>query len=185
MTKRWIAATGAFVVAALSLGAVPAFTADTGTITVTITAQAPAAACIELATPPGASVSFGTRPFSRSNQTSTARGDVTPRFRNCGTTDANIAISGTDATGASAAWTLDPGFDYTCAASAARNTYLIAYFLDSDPVRFLGKSPTSLLAGADPGVDHDLVLDWFMPCEGSDGAGQTFSASILLTATVA
>jgi hypothetical protein len=171
--------------AVLTAGALPAFTADSGTIAVSITAQAPAASCLELATPPGASVSFGTRPFSRPNQTSTARGDVTPRFRNCGTTNADVTISGTDAAGASTVWALDPGFDYTCAASAARNTYLIAYFLDSNPVRFLGKSPASLLAAAAPGVDHDLILDWFMPCEGSDGAGQTFSASIVLMAAVA
>ena len=114
MKKRLLGAVAALAGVALTVSAVPAFTADSGTVTVTIAAQAPAVPCIEFATPPGVNVNFGVLPFSRPglNGASFARGDIVPVWRNCGAESEQVHIHGTDATGASVTWSLssEPSF---------------------------------------------------------------------------
>ena len=170
--------------AALLASAAPAFTADSGTVAVTVTAGAPVSPCIEFATPPGTAVSFGTLAFSRPNAPSSSRGNVTPTYRNCSTAAERVVINGTDATSAGAVWALETS-QPTCNATSPRNQYLIRYFHDQDPLQALAKTATTLAQSAAPGADHTLTLELIMPCEGSDGAGETFSASILLTAATA
>ena len=62
MRKRWLGLIAAVAVAALAASAAPAFTADTGTVAVTVTAQAAATPCITVAP---TTLDFGTLPFSK------------------------------------------------------------------------------------------------------------------------
>lgn len=97
MSKRLLAVIAALAVLGLAAGAVPTFTADTGTVTVSVTAQAPAAPCVQLRYPPGTTVNFGTLPFSPVGPTlSTGSGDVAPVFRSCSTANEQITITGSN-----------------------------------------------------------------------------------------
>jgi hypothetical protein len=179
---RHLVALPVLAAATLAAGAVPAFTADSGTITVSITAQAPPAApCIELLDPPGTLVDFGTHAFSTLNQPSGAPGDVEPTFRNCSTADEKVLIHGVDATAPPVTWTLDPNGPYPCGESSPRNAYQLVSRVDGASPLFLATTPATRLASAAPGATHTLALDLIMPCSGSDGAGRTFTTSIHLT----
>jgi hypothetical protein len=170
-------------IAVLAMGAVPAFTADNGTVNVSVTASAPAGPCIEVT---GTDVSFGTLPFSSTSQTGFAYGNVNPRFRNCSTVDEDVAIEGSDATGPAATWALVPGLSNCGGSSPALDEYHLSYFVDGGNRQSVTKAKTALLTSAAPAAspDHELVLQLITPCVGSKGAGQTFAASVVLTATL-
>ena len=68
MKKRWLGLIAAVTAAALAASAAPAFTADTGTVAVTVTAQAAATPCITVAP---TTLDFGTLPFSTAGTRST------------------------------------------------------------------------------------------------------------------
>jgi type 1 fimbria pilin len=177
--RRYLVAVLVLASVALAAGAVPAFTADSGTISVSITAQAPPAPCIELVG--GTLVDFGTHAFSTLNQPSSGPGDIEPSFRNCSSADEEILIHGADATGPSATWTLDPNGPYPCDAGSPRNTYQLGSTVEGSTL-LLANTPATLLASAAPAVEHTLALFLVMPCAGSDGAGQTLTTSVELTA---
>ncbi len=183
MKMRLLGTIAALALAALAVGAVPAFTADTGTINVSITASAPAGPCLEIT---GTDVGFGTLPFSTSSQTGFGYGNVNPQFRNCATVDEQIAIEGSDATGPSATWALAPGLSNCGGSSPPLDEYHLTYVLDGGGTQSITKAKTTLLSSATPAAnpDHELVLRLITPCAGSNGAGQTFTASVVLTATV-
>jgi hypothetical protein len=172
---------------ALVVSDVPAFTATpTGTqaLSLTVTVQLPPAPCIEFLTPPGTSVSFGTASFTRPQIAPT--GDIAPKFRNCGTADEQITIEGTQATSPSTTWTLvAPGEPMFCPTTPP-NKYSLAYGKDGGS--FTGSvysTPTEVYPTVAPGAEHTLAFLLLMPCEGSDGAGETFSFGVTLTAAVA
>src|SRR5919201_152749 len=97
---------GALALAAIMTAAtaVPAFSASSGTVAVSVTAQAPAAPCLTVA--PG-NVDFGTLPFSTPTDSgyipSSAQRDIT--FTNCGTAGQNLFGQASNATGPSGSWT--------------------------------------------------------------------------------
>jgi hypothetical protein len=64
------------------------------------------------------------------------------------------------------------------------DTYNLFYELNGQQALPVEHTPSVLLADAAPGADHTLNLRLSMPCVGSHGAGQTFSANLTLTATV-
>src|SRR2546423_11576702 len=99
MRKHLVAAFGIAVVALPTIAG-PAFTANSGTLHVTVTAQAPAAPCVTVT--PG-SVDFGTLPFSTTSGLSQATRDIT--ISNCGTVGQNLLGSTSAATGPSGSWT--------------------------------------------------------------------------------
>ena len=188
MRKRLGLIIAAVGLTALAAGAVPAFTADNGTVTLTVTAAAPASPCIEFATPPGTQVGFGTHPFSTAAQVSTGLGDVAPRFSNCATVSESFLISGTDATSSATTWTLAGGVGNPC---PTQGVYRLFYNTDnfgSWPItktnallQNLSNQATTFAAGE----AHNLGIELAMPCQGTGGGGQTFSLSVNLVAQIA
>ncbi len=194
MKKRWLGTIAALAAAALAVGAVPAFTADTGTINVTVTAAAPVGPCIEFDATRGTQVGFGARPFSTAAQATFALGDVAPRFSNCSpTATESFNISGTNALHSSPPvgiinWTLAGGVGNPC---PTQGIYRLFYNTDNNgswPITQTAALLRNLSNGATtfaPGEAHDLGLEIGMPCEGTPGAGLAFSLTVNLTALIA
>lgn len=194
MKKRWLGTIAALAVAALAVGVVPAFTADNGTVTVTVSVQAPAAPCLTVT--PG-SVDFGTLPFSASNAAvdrSQASSNIT--FNNCGTAGQNLLGSTTNATGPGGSWTplAYTGAVLPCGLSGTdpNQFYLDIFGFTGSPSLFMTGTPAPMLtsAGGPPEVfpagDPRLIrMTIIMPCQGSNGAGETKTLTATFTAVVA
>ena len=188
MKKRWLGTIAALTVAVLAASAVPAFTADTGTIAVSIKAQAPAAPC--LAVTPN-SVDFGTHPFSTSNA-AISQGDTDITIDFCGTAPGqNLIVSTTPATGPSGSWTpLSYYPELTIHPCPDANKFYLSLFLPF-PAHYLTETPSAVLAsiGGPPKVFPvgaiTSRLSFLMPCQGSNGAGETKTLTATLTAVVA
>jgi type 1 fimbria pilin len=195
---KWIALT-AVAAALFAVGAAPAFTADSGSVAVTVTAQAPPAPCLTVS--PG-TADFGTRPFSKPSGRSEWR---VPNIRttNCGTAAQNVSVTGTNATGPSGSWQLgywetDGGTGNPCDAPAngGRDIYFLGTNGAPGPDVLLARSsitiaPRFLLRSGDlapavwtAGQASDVTLEIEMPCEGSNGAGEQKSLSITFMAVV-
>lgn len=175
------------VAAALAATAVPAFTAETQSLNLTVTVQPPPSPCLAFATPPGTNVSFGTARFATVTSRSMPTGDIAPRFRNCGTANEQVTITGSDATSPSTTWRLTEWDESHCATLPLVNAYALWFGVDGGGIyRFVGATTgQQVLAAATPGADHTLELEMVMPCAGSAGAGETFTFSVMLTAAVA
>jgi hypothetical protein len=191
--RKYLYGALALTAVAMAATAVPAFTADNGTVAVSVTAAAPAAPCLTF--DPG-SVDFGTKPFSISGNP--AQGTATLNLTNCGTANENMTIAGTDAFVPGSAWTLeirDTPYASTCAAG------LDKYFLDVTGLEQPDQGPgvygiqnavsrTAAMLHASSGTTHvfapssqtplRLILE--MPCQGSDGAGGTASLALRFVA---
>jgi hypothetical protein len=189
MRKRLPAAIAALAGLVLAGGAVPALSDGNGTVHVSITAESPAAPCLEIT---NADVNFGTHAFSAGGAYSVAQGDVVPRFRDCGTAFEDITIQGTDATGPAVTWALTavdpaaPDVPFSCS-NASRNEFSLRYILNGNGAgsRWLLTAARSLTSAGPGQQDQTLALNLIMPCNGSDGGGATLNASITLTAAVA
>lgn len=178
---------GATLVLALCATAVPAFTADTGDIDVTITAQAPPAPCLVVS--PG-SVDFGTRPFSASDRAlSEASADIT--FTNCGTVGQNLLAATSNATGTSGIWEpIDYEQTLTIDPCVAPNRFYLSIFIPNPAQYLIGlprfvRSPRGGPPMVYPVGDTVSRLTFTMPCQGSNGAGETKSLNAFFTAVVA
>jgi hypothetical protein len=178
--KRLIAVASALAVATgyFVLSALPAFSADTGTVNAKVTVASPCIA-VQVA---GGSIDFGTLTFS--TPTTVVRpGNGNTTITNCATTNENISARGTDATGANATWTLvGTLFPYPCTHGTDK------YGLDVEKVGPGAVALTTqdqLLGNAPPGqVQHPFNTTIFMPCTGSSGAGQTMNFQIVYTASL-
>jgi len=179
-----------FGATALAVGAVPAFTADSGTIAGTVTAAAPPAPCIQLST---TSLDFGTAPFGPPQVLRVGiSGAIT--FTNCSTAVSSFGIAGTDAAGPAGPWTLTDGWRIC---DGRLNRYGLLWFdvpegFNGDTLSTTPKTLTHYRAPANtleqtfnPGEADAFRFSIYMPCAGSNGAGETYSFSIGLTATVA
>jgi hypothetical protein len=182
---------GVLAIAALAMAAtaVPALSADSGTVTLSITARAPAAPCLTVA--PG-SADFGTLRFSTPVNAGPgpAYGQANIAISNCGTAGQNLLGSATDASGASGTWTLTTeGVGGSPCPNL--NRYWLDVFMFAFPVLFLNGTPTPVLAsGGGPavlaaGTSYPSRMEITMPCEGSNGAGETKTLTATFTAVVA
>lgn len=181
---------GTLVIAALALAAsaAPAFTADNGTVTVSITARAPAAPCLTVT--PGA-VDFGTLPFSANAGSGLSEGEANITANNCGTAGQNLLGSTTNATGPGGSWT-PTAYNGTIDPCAALNRFYLSIFGFTTPAMYMTGTAAPVLAslGGPPAVfpagDAKVFrLTITMPCQGSNGAGETKTLSATFTATVA
>ena len=175
----------AVLVAALGATAVPAFTADSGTVTLSVTAQAPAAPCLEINT---TNIDFGTQPFSQPNN------PISPldgfALRNCGQANEHVAAAGTDAVGAQGAWTLTSQLDSAGPCQAGVDKYAlnvgglgdISVLLANTP-QLLGFNSAAHVFEPSP-TFSPLGVRLFMPCQGSNGAGETKTFSASFTAVL-
>jgi hypothetical protein len=179
---------GALALAAIATAAtaVPAFSADSGTVAVSVTAQAPAAPCLTV-TPE--TVDFGTLPFSSSN-TDISQRDADITFNFCGTASGQVLLgSTTPATGPSGSWTPrnDGGNVQPC--PGPNQFYLTIFgFANGIPALYMTGTPAPVLgAGGDPLSFAGSILTKLiirMPCKGSNGAGETKTLTTTFTAVV-
>ncbi len=168
-----LAILGGFAVAAawFALSAVPAIGGSSATISATVT---PTAACVTVSQ---STLDFGTGSFSKSNFDSTLGGSAFS-FTNCSQQDADIFVSGTDATSAtsSAKWTLH-GADGQC--GAGLNQYALQIW-----GTFLTTSNQLLGHFGGGNTAAGVVPNLHMPCTGSDGAGEKMNFQINFTASL-
>ena len=180
----------------LAAGAPPAFTDDSGTVTVTITAQAAPTPCLTVS--PGA-VDFGTLPFSTPGIPGISSGDSAITSSNCGTAGQNLLASATNASGPSGTWTLGqatgtgnacddvpPGIDtfFLRVAPQAVDAPFGVLHLSGTPATVpasFGGPPAVFAAGS----AHAMQLRLYMPCQGSSGAGEQKTLDVNFTAVVA
>ena len=187
--RKYLISTLTIVVVAAAATAVPAFTADSGTVTATVTAQAPPAPCITLSR---STVDFGTLPFSDPAVSPTPLHTASPAVRvtSCSTaaenvfgavSDAAIASGGSwDVTDRNDSNTCDVGLNSSKPGWNHPNISGRLYNPRPDG-SFAPQPPLALAASA--GAD---VTYWIqMPCRGSDGAGQTASMTFHLLAVTA
>jgi hypothetical protein len=175
--------------AMLVAGAVPAFTADNGTITGTVSVPAPPAPCIELST---STLDFGTQPFAASGASSQGYSSAMG-LTNCSTALERYFVSATNAAGPSGGWALTQSWG-TCdgqlnrygLASEERPEGRLGPGLRTTPIALFHTRPgvPDLLTWYDPGETDSFAFRIGMPCIGSDGAGESFSFTIALLALV-
>jgi hypothetical protein len=186
--RRSLAAAAVLAVLALAATAVPAFTADNGTITVSITAQAAVAPCVTVS--PG-TVDFGTLPFSTDDGAGLSQGssDITVGF--CGSASGqNLMGSTTNASSASGAWTPQP-LTTSIDVCPATDRFMLGVFGFTTPQLVLTGTPAPVLGslGGPPAVfpagDKVFRMTFYMPCQGSNGAGETKTLTTTFTAVVA
>ena len=193
MRRRLLCAVAAAAVAALVAGAVPAFTADTGTVTVTVTAEPPATPCITVAPP---TLDFGTLAFSTAGSLSTrfvGGAGTSPTVTNCGTAGQNLTLTGSNASGAGGSWIISGSARGTNQCPTVDRINLTGHReADANQGIHLTTSPRLVLApgGVTPYVQGAGLADNFgftldMPCQGSNGAGDEKTLTVTFTATIA
>jgi hypothetical protein len=168
-------------VGVFSATSTPAFSADSGSVSATVTPSAPA--CITL---DKAAINFPSFPFSTSGRVSTnppgSFYQVT--VSNCGSADINVFGKGTDATnsGQTVTWTLDNSFSEPCAIGLNKFQLSVSS-ANGGWGKLLSTTDQSLVAlgaGQAATIAHTLR----MPCTGSGGAGQAMSWQFIYTATL-
>ena len=165
----------------------PAFTADSGTIAVSITAQAPATPCLTVT--PG-TVDFGTLPFSTNAGAGLSSGDADITVNNCGTAGQNILAATTDATGPGGSWT-PLAYNGTIDPCTAQNRFYLDIFGFTVPALYMTGTPAPVLQAAGgpaavfPPGSKGFRLSIVMPCQGSNGAGSAKTLTATFTGVVA
>jgi len=190
MRKHLVAAL-ALAAVAIAASAAPAFTGDSGTVTMHITVEAPAAACLTVS--PSSLDFAGPAHFSKPGAGAVSDSVEAATLTNCGSASQTVSAVGSDAVSQAGSWTLASGAGNPCALGPD------AFFLllDSDsggaPLTlgsgFITKTPTlvSPTQGHAWGAGEFAYARFtiYMPCEGSNGAGETKTFTVGFTATVA
>lgn len=193
MRRRLLFTVAALAAAGLAAGAVPAFTADSGSVTVTITAETQATPCITVAP---TSLDFGTMAFSTAGSLSTrfvGGAGTSPTVTNCGTAGQSLTLTGSNATGTSGSWTISGDVRGTNQCPTLDRFNLTGHReLDANQGIHLTTFPRQVLApgGTDPYVQNPDVADNFgftldMPCDGSNGGGEQKTLTVTFTAAIA
>jgi len=187
--RKYIYGALAVAAAAMAATAVPAFSADSGTVAVSVTAQAPAAPCLTVT--PG-TVDFGTLPFSADNGAGLRQGDSDITVTNCGTAGQNLLGSTTNATGPGGSWTATSYYpSLTIAPCPAPDRFYLSIFGFTVEDLLMTGTPAPVLAslGGSPAVfpagDKVFRMSLIMPCVGSNGAGEAKTLTATFTAVVA
>jgi hypothetical protein len=189
MMRKHLVGTLVIAAVALAASAAPAFTADSGTLTVSITAQAPAAPCLTVT--PG-TVDLGTQPFSTDASSGISKSHADITASNCGTVGQNLLGSTTDATGPSGSWT-PRAFGPNPNPCPALNQFYLSIIAFGGPGTYLyltGTTAPVLVSDTGPPAVFpvgfkEFLMQFTMPCQGSNGAGASKTLSVTLTATVA
>jgi hypothetical protein len=182
MPMRWLVALAGCAAAGLA-GAVPAFTADSGKVTVSITATAPEAPAPCLTVSPSG-VDFGSHPFSRPDHGEVDERTVTVTSCATGGASERVSVVGTDPTGPTGTWTLASAQETFCPA-VDRLSLELDRLAGGDQVAQTVTTSAGFLPvtwAPDEAKDFRLVL--VMPCQGSHGAGETRTTEITFTAVV-
>jgi hypothetical protein len=175
--------------AALLASAAPAFTADSGSVTVTVTAEAAQAPCLTLGT---TSIDFGTVPFSTPT-TPNGRNQAVG-LTNCGAANETVTAVGTDASSTSGTWELVQRSGDMCAGGPNRYGLVVSWFEQGDADYRIYTDVTKTAATLrnaqgpfvfQPNQPIPARLGIAMPCQGSNSAGATKNLSVTFTAVAA
>lgn len=170
---RWLSLPLAALVGLLL--ALPAAADDTGAVPGSVTVEA-SNACILVE----GSYDFGTLPFAAPGQTFSAQAATAANITSCGSGDQDIFVRGTDAIGGSAAWSLNPSV--VTAPCQADNYGLLATDLVRPGAHLSTIDTLWVPLGANAAIaTHGIIV---MPCQGSSGAGQLMSFSVVYTAVL-
>ena len=138
------------------------------------------------------SVNFGTLPFSTNSGAGLSSGESDLTITNCGTAGQNLLGATTDATGPSGSWTpLDFDVVGVIDPCLGPNQFYLSIFGFTTRSLFMTGTPAPVRTsfGGPPAVfpTGDKVFRLFihMPCQGSNGAGETKTLSATFTAVVA
>ena len=169
--KSWL---GLALAGLWAASAAPLYAADNGAVDVQVTVATP---CI-IVSP--ASLDYGTLAFGGSGSTGIS-------YTNCGPANERVFVKGTDATGTSASWALNPSFlgGASCGdGGGITDAYRLQILSSSDSFAPLALNETEQFLETVPASTAGLgdYLDLTMPCTGSGGAGETMTFQVIFTA---
>jgi len=184
MSKRVLILAAAMAATALVSAAMPAFSADSGSVVATVAVTLPPAPCITLST---GAVDFGTQSFSDPAAASTPIVDASPAVHvtSCSTAVEKLSLSASDATTISGAWHISSTPpNNTC--SLGPNVYEALYGPPGIKNFFYGNpTPVANQGTLAVGGATDLIFSLRMPCRGSAGAGETATMTFTTLAVLA
>lgn len=171
----------AVTAASFALSALPALSAESGTVNAKVTVASP---CLKVSFVGGlTSIDWGTQPFSTPSGSS-GGGQGVGTVDNCASSAENFSVKGTDATATDATWTLvDPRPGNVCTAGV--NKYMVT--AEKSPIASGNVAlslANQLLVNVGAGQSVDLHPYLYMPCSGSDGAGKAMTFQIVYTASL-
>lgn len=155
---------------------------SSGAVTGTLTA--PGGACIKL---DSTAVNFGAAPgFSTPSKATLVQGSPNTTVSNCATSTVHILARGSDATASTPSvvtWTLTGSATNPCAVGTNRYGYDLAGAVAGKkfdkPLMAADQQLLDIAGNGSQLMSHVVT----MPCVGSSGGGQTFTMSVLFTAT--
>jgi len=176
MFRILILAAFALTISAISATGLFAETSPEQTISATVSGQS-----VSMTVDP-TSIDYGTVPFETSRTSLAAPdGPVTFTATNTGNVAVDFMVRGTDATGSGFTWTLATDAP-SCPSTTNLNKFRHSVKVGSDPAKFLTGSAEPLSTGVAAAGTTQFTSEIYMPCFGSDGAGQQATTSIVLTA---
>lgn len=146
---------------------------DNGTVSAQVTVATP---CVTV----GPNIDYGTKGFSTSTPPVSSTSSGTSSYTNCSSDPENIYVRGSNAvsTSSSATWQLTG--TGTCSAGVNRYYHSVG---DDVGGANLSLSDQLINPAAAAGATKTLFANIAMPCSGSDGAGETMTFSIIVTAS--
>jgi hypothetical protein len=157
------------------ISGVPAFGADNGTVTATVSVQD-----VPCMTVTSSGIDYGAKVFSGASPVQ-ATGTITS-IGTCSSAAQTVWVKGASATATGVTWTLVAGL-----ACPTTNQYVHEVDNPNSPASFVPLTNTNQNFGtfnAQPHSIPNIPTRLTMPCTGSAGAGQTISTQILFSATV-
>jgi hypothetical protein len=187
MTRQVLFLTALLSATALAASAAPAFSADSGSVVGTVSVPAPPAPCIQLS---DQALDYGVRPFSTAAAVSSIGRSLL--LTNCGTAGENVLASATDASGPSGSWTLFAWPTFVGNPCPTTNTFSLLWGLGDPGSQNMSLSSTPRMATDTSGAPWVVPaghvsgtnLGLFMPCQGSNGAGETKTFTATFTAVM-
>jgi hypothetical protein len=187
MTRHVSMLTALLAATALAGAAAPAFGAGSGSVVGTVSVPAPPAPCIQLS---DQAHDYGVMPFSTPTAVSSRGSSLL--LTNCGTAGENVLASATDASGPSGSWTLFAWPTFVGNPCPTTNTYSLLWGIGEQNSQNMSLSGTPRMetdtSGAPwvvpAGHTSPSNLGLFMPCQGSNGAGETRTFTAMFTAVM-
>jgi hypothetical protein len=189
MSRRIWILTAVLAAAALPASEAPAFSDGSGSVVARVSVPAPPAPCLQLS---AAALDYGVKPFSTPSAISSP--GLSLILTNCGTAGENVLASATDATGPSGSWTLFawPTFVGNPCAISGTNNYSLLWGISESNSQSFSVSGTPRMETDTSGAPWVIAaghaapsnLGLFMPCQGSNGAGETKTFTATFTAVM-
>lgn len=149
---------------------------DSGTVSAQVTVATP---CITV----GPNIDYGTLPFSTVTPFVQVSKTGTTSFTNCSVSAEKVYVRGTNAVSASGGATWRPISASTCSTAQQIIDVYTHSIADSTHGVFLSLTDQLFDPASAAGATSTLRTQMTMPCSGSNGAGETMTFSIIVTAS--